>query len=71
MTADKLIKSCASPVDTLIVEFENGTSEEYNLWNTEECTKSMRYRYKKIDAFDMYDTGHGKVLQVLVIRERR
>lgn len=64
MTADNLIKSCASSVDTLIVEFENGTSEEYNLWNTEECTKSMQYRYKKIDAYDMYDTDQGKTLQV-------
>lgn len=64
MTADNLIKMSASPVDTLIVEFENGTSEEYNLWNTEECTKSMQYRYKKIDAYDMYDTDQGKTLQV-------
>lgn len=64
MTADKLIKSCASPVDTLIIEFENGTSKEYNLWNTKECIKSMRYRYRKIDAYDMYDIGQGKVLQV-------
>lgn len=64
MTADNLIKSCAVPVDTLIVEFDNGTSEEYDLWNTEECTKSMRYRYEKIDAFDMYESDQGKVLQV-------
>lgn len=64
MTADKLIKLCTSPVDILIIEFDNGTSEEYDLWNTEECTKSMRYRYKEIDAYDMYDTDQGKVLQV-------
>ena len=64
MTADNLIKSCAVPVDTLIVEFDNGTSEEYDLWNTEECTKSMRYRYKKIDTFDMYESDQGKVLEI-------
>lgn len=64
MTADNLIKSCASPVDILIIEFDNGTNEEYNLWNTEECTKSMQYRYRQIDAFDMYDTDQGKTLQV-------
>lgn len=64
MTADNLIKSCAVPVDTLIVEFDNGTSEEYDLWNTEECTKSMKYRYKKIDAFDMYESDQGKVLEI-------
>ena len=64
MTADNLIKSCASPVDILIVEFDNGTNEEYDLWNTEECTKSMQYRNRKIDAFDMYDTNQGKTLQV-------
>lgn len=63
MTADKLIKMCANPVDILIVEFAN-TNEEYDLWNTEECTKSMQYRYKQIDVFDMYDTDQGKVLQV-------
>lgn len=64
MTADNLIKSCAVPVDTLIVEFDNGTSEEYDLWNTEECTKSMRHRYKKIDAYDMYESDQGKVLEI-------
>lgn len=64
MTADNLIKSCAVPVDTLIVEFDNGTSEEYDLWNTEECIKSMRYRYRKIDAFDMYESDQGKVLEI-------
>lgn len=64
MTADKLIKSCASPVDILIIEFDNGTSEEYDLWSTKECTKSMQYRYKKIGAFDMYESDQGKVLQV-------
>lgn len=64
MTADNLIRSCAVPVDILIVEFDNGTSEEYDLWNTEECTKSMKYRYKKIDAFDMYESDQGKVLEI-------
>lgn len=64
MTADNLIKSCAVPVNTLIVEFDNGTSEEYDLWNTEECTKSMQHRYKKIDAFDMYESDQGKVLEI-------
>ena len=64
MTADNLIKACVSPVDILIIEFDNGTSEEYDLWNTKECTKSMRYRYKKIDSYDMYDTDQGKTLQV-------
>ena len=64
MTADNLIKSCAVPVDTLIVEFDNGTSEEYDLWNTEECTKSMQHRYKKIDAYDMYESDQGKVLEI-------
>lgn len=64
MTADNLIKACVSPVDILIIEFDNGTSEEYDLWSTEECTKSMRYRYRKIDAYDMYDTDQGKTLQV-------
>lgn len=64
MTADNLIKACVSPVDILIVEFDNGTSEEYDLWNTEECTRSMQYRYKKIDAYDMYDTDQGKTLQI-------
>lgn len=64
MTADNLIKACTVPVDTLIVEFDNGTSEEYDLWNTEECTKSTRYRYKKIDAYDMYESDQGKVLEI-------
>lgn len=63
MTADNLIKSCASPVDILIVEFPNA-SEEYDLWNTEECKRSMQYRYRKIDVYDMYDTDQGKTLQV-------
>lgn len=64
MTTDELIIMCASPINILIVEFDNGTNEEYNLWNTEECTKSMRYRYKKIYSYDMYDTDQGKTLQV-------
>lgn len=60
MTADKLIKACVVPVDILIVEFDNGTSEEYDLWNEE----IEKFRHRKIDAFDMYESDEGKTLQI-------
>jgi len=64
MTIDKLLKQCASPIDITIIEFDNGTSEEYDMWSINECHKLNEHRYKKIDVFDMYDTDQGKTLQV-------
>lgn len=64
MTIDTLIKKCANPIDAVIVEFDNGTSEVYDMWNMTECHKLNEYRYKKIDAYDMSDTDDGKILQV-------
>ena len=64
MTIDTLIKKCANPIDAVIVEFDNGTSEIYDMWNMTECHKLNEYRYKKIDAYDVSDTDDGKILQV-------
>lgn len=64
MTIDTLIKKCANPIDAVIVEFENGTSEVYDMWNMTECHKLNEHRYRKIDAYDISDTDDGKILQV-------
>ena len=64
MTIDRLIDKSASPVDVVIVEFENGTNEEFDMWNVNEYYKLEEHRYKEVDSFDMYDRGMGKVLQV-------
>lgn len=64
MTIDKLIDKSASPVDIVIIEFENGTNEEFDMWDVNEYHKLEEHRYKKIDSFDMYDRDMGKVLQV-------
>lgn len=64
MTIDKLIMKCASPIDTIIIEFDNGTSEAFNMWNMNECHKLDEHQYKKIDAYDMSDTDDGKILQI-------
>ena len=66
MTINDLIIKCATPIDTVIIEFDNGTNKEFDMWNMNisECHKLIEHRYKKIDAYDMYDTDQGKVLQV-------
>lgn len=64
MTTNDLIVKCTSPIDTVIIEFDNGTNEEFDMWNINECHKLNELRHKKIDAYDMYDTDQGKTLQV-------